>query len=444
MYFIKRHLLFTCLLLVCVLQYKAQPIANSAVAEQTSLQLYYSGSWQKLEKFGEKAISKGFDYFHIRMRTGIACFEQKKHIKAIKHFEKAIYFNSSDTLALEYLYYSYVFAGRGNEARALIASLPGSLKNRIKPPKNKAIESIYAEGGIGLSNLNNIYKTIDLDGQFNIYGETNINKTMRYLHIGTSHELGRKLSLYQGYSNIGIECVRGFKIGNNDTFDTYNLTQHDYYISAIGQLKHFTISPAFHFINVNFERLSAEFNYSTLKFDFVQRDTSIINYVAALSISRSIGIFTCGLNSSYAHLNSYNQLQLGLSLAYFPLANTNVYGSSMVVYLNENNTSRIILGQKIGTKVISRLWAEGGITYGNLQNYNENNAFIVFNTGDKILYKYEIALLSPLSKHLTLSLRYNFFGRENTYYRKNNLDKVESVYVNYKTQAIVGGLKWTL
>jgi hypothetical protein len=78
MYFIQRHLLFTCLLFACSLLCKAQPISNSAVAEQTSLQLYYGGSWQKLEKFGEKAVSKGFDYFHIRMRTGIACFEQKK------------------------------------------------------------------------------------------------------------------------------------------------------------------------------------------------------------------------------------------------------------------------------------------------------------------------------------------------------------------------------
>lgn len=444
MHFTKRQLLFSFLLLAGTLICEAQPIANSAVVEQTSLQLYYSASWQKLEKFGEKAVSKGFDYFHIRMRVGIACFEQKKYIKAIKHFEKAVYFNSTDSLALEYLYYSYMFAGRGNEARALVDMFPESLKNRLKPPDNKAFESIYTEGGIGLSNLNNIYKTIDLDGQFNIYGETNIIKTMSYLHIGTGHQLGRKLSLYQGYSNIGIECVRGFKIGNKDTFDSYHLTQHDYYISAAGQLKHFTISPAFHFINVNFERLSAEFNMGTNKFDFVQRDTSIINYVASLSISRSIGIFTYGLSTSYAHLNSYNQFQAGVSMTYFPFANTNFYGSSMVVCLNENEANRIIFGQKIGAKVISRLWAEGGITYGNMQNYNENNAFIVFNTGDKILYKYEIALLLPLSKHITLSFRYDFFGRENTYYRKNNLDKVESVAINYKTQAIVGGLKWTL
>ena len=421
---------------------KAQPITNSAVAEQKSMQLYFNQDWKQLIKYGEKAISEGYDYFYIRMRVGIAYFEQKKYIKAIQHFEKAVQFNS-DTLALEYLYYSYVFSGRANEARALSTYFPSTLTNKIRP-SNKLIEGAYAECGIGLSNLNNVYKTIDIDGQFNIYGESTITKNMQYWHIGTSHQLGNKWSLYQGYSNIGIDFLRDIKINDKDTLDAYQLIQRDYYISATGIYKRVSISPAFHFINVGFGKLNAGYDSFQNKYIFTKKDTSFINYATSIVLSKSIGIFTYNLYTGYSKLNSYNQLQAGISVAYFPFANTNFYGSSMLVYLNENNTNRIIAGQKLGIKLLSKVWAEGGITYGNLQNYTENNAFVVFNTGDKILYKYGFAIISPAFNHLELSLRYDCFNRENTYSRMNNTYTIEPVSIIYKTQTIVGGLKWTL
>jgi hypothetical protein len=422
---------------------KAQSIGNSAVAEQKSLQLYQDKDWQQLTKFSEKAIGRGYDYFYIRMRAGIACFEQKKYIKAIRHFEKAVQFNS-DTLALEYLYYSYVFAGRANEARALTASFPLNLKSKIKPPKNKLLESIYTEGGIGLSNLSDKYNTIDIDGSLNIYGESTIMKNMQYWHIGTSHQLGKKWSLYQGYSNIGIDFLRDIKINNKDTSDAYHLVQHDYYISTTRQFKRFSISPAFHFINVNFAKLNAAYDKLDYKYIFTKKDTSFINYAISLSLSRSVGIFTYGVCTGYAQLNGYTQLQAGVSVSYFPFANTDFYGSSLLVYLNESGESRTIVGQKFGVKLLPKVWAEAGITYGNLQNYCENNAFVIFNTGDKIVYKYGGAIVSPISRHLELSLRYDCFNRENTYYQVNSDYKTESASVIYKTQTIVGGLKWTL
>lgn len=420
---------------------KAQPITNSAAAEQKSMQLYFSQDWKQLIKYGEKAISEGYDYFYIRMRVGIAYFEQKKYIKAIQHFEKAVQFNS-DTLALEYLYYSYVFSGRSNEARALTTGFPSALTAKIKP-KNKLIESAYAEGGIGMSNLNSVYKTIDIDGQFNIYGESTITQNMQYWHIGTSHQPGNKWSVYQGYSNIGIDFLRDIKINDKDTLDGYKLTQHDYYISATRQFKNFSVSPAFHFINVGFGKLNTRYDTFQNRYIFTKKDTSFVNYASSVSISKSIGIFTYSLCTGYSKLNSYNQLQAGVSVAYFPLATTNLYGSSMLALLNENSTNRIIIGQKLGMKLLPRLWAEGGITYGNLQNYTENNAFVVFNTGDKILYKYGVAIISPLFNHLEFSLRYDCFNRENNYYRMNNTYILEPVSIIYKTQTIVGGLKWT-
>jgi hypothetical protein len=420
----------------------AQKIANSAIVEQESARLYYNQDWKKTGAYTEKAIKEGYDYYYIRMRAGISYFEQKKYVKAISHFQKALFLNS-DTLTQEYLYYSYLFSGRAAEAKVLTKTFSDNLIKKINPPKNKIIESVYVEGGVGLANLENNYQTIDIDGAFNIYGEATINKTMRYLHAGLNHQLTNNLSLYHGYSNISIELLRKIKINDKDTLDSYKLTQHDYYISANTQLKHFSVAPAFHFINVGFGRLNASYNALQYKYVFTKKDTSFVNYVASVMLSKSAGVFTYGLSSSYAQLNSFNQLQVGLSASYLPLANNNLYGTTNVVLLNENNENRIIVAQKLGAKIISRLWVEAAITYGNLQNYNENNAFVVFNTGDKILYKYGVALIAPLHKNIELSIRYDRFNRESNYYRMNNLLNIETVAVNYTTQTIVGGIKWT-
>ncbi|MES2591393.1 MAG: hypothetical protein V4608_05880 [Bacteroidota bacterium] len=437
-------LLFFVFLFSCYFDAASQQVSNSAIVEQTTAELFVSKNWQKLIKYGEQAIKDGYNYYYLQLRVGIACYEQKKFMRAIGHFEKALQFNSSDPLALEYLYYSYLFSGRSTQARALAATFPYSLKEKIKYPKNKFIKGIYTEGGIASSNLDETYRAIDIDGPFNKYGETTITKNMRYFHIGVNHELSSIMSVYHGYNNINIDQLRKIRINNKDTFDSFKLTQHDYYINTVLQFKHFAFSPALHLINVSFAKLNSQYNENTYKYFFSKKDTSFINYAASFSLSKNCGIYTYTLTPGYSQLNGLTQIQTGLSIAYFPLGVPDYYGTSSLIYLNENNTNRLILSQKIGLKLIPKLWMEAGITYGNLQNYSENNAFVVFNTGDKIKYKYGVSLTSPLSKHLELSIRYDCFNRINTYYLINNVQTLESRYVSYKTQAIIGGIKWNL
>jgi hypothetical protein len=190
--------------------------------------------------------------------------------------------------------------------------------------------------------------------------------------------------------------------------------------------------------------MNAQYDLTNSKYVFNKKDTIFLNYATSLSLTKNIGIYTCNLSAGFSQLNGLTQLQAGFSLTYFPLANTNFYGSSSVFYLNENSDNRFIETQKIGLKLASKLWGEAGITYGNLQDYCENNAFIVFNTSDKILYKCDFSITAPLLKHFEFSLRYDYFNKENTYYRTDNINKIESVTVNYQTQAILGGIKWKI
>ncbi len=422
----------------------AQDMSNSAVVEQHSEQLYSDENWTKLTEYGNKAIAAGYDYFYLRQRVGAAYYNQKKYMQAVTHFEKALKFNSSDKLTLEYLYYTYIFLGRTAEARALTVLFPVRLKYLLKPPKNKIIESIYTEGGVALSNLNDSFKNISIDAPANTYGEATITKNMQYWHIGLNHQLGHRWSVYHGYSNIKIDLTRDIKIADKDTLDNYKLTQHDYYIGLTGQFRGIAISPAFHFINVNFGKLNAGYNLINSTYLFKKKDTTFINYATSISLAKTVGIFSFNLTSGFAQLNGLTQFQEGFSLSYYPLKNTNFVGTTSIVYLNEDTESRFIEIQKFGFKIIPKLWAEAGIYYGNLQNYCENNAFVVFNTSDKILYKCDFSITCPLLKHFEFSLRYDYFSKENLYYRTNNINKIEPATVNYNTQTIIGGVKWNI
>lgn len=55
----------------------SQEELNSAIVEQKSYQLYVDKNWSELIKYGNMAINKGYDYFYMQMRVGIALYEKK-------------------------------------------------------------------------------------------------------------------------------------------------------------------------------------------------------------------------------------------------------------------------------------------------------------------------------------------------------------------------------
>ena len=104
-----------------------------------------------------------------------------------------------------------------------------------------------------------------------------------------------------------------------------------------------------------------------------------------------------GINTSFSHLNGENQKQAGASLTIYPLGNLNLYTNTMYVNHSQNSESNNIIEQMIGFKVSNKMWIEGFITSGNLYNYCEKNAFIVYNMEDKIKSRWGVSLLFPLN-----------------------------------------------
>ena len=60
---------------------------------------YLERDWPALIRNGRKALGQGVDYYYLRMRMGIAFYEQKNYRTASGHFRKALEFNNGDPVA---------------------------------------------------------------------------------------------------------------------------------------------------------------------------------------------------------------------------------------------------------------------------------------------------------------------------------------------------------
>ncbi len=106
----------------------------------------------------------------------------------------------------------------------------------------------------------------------------------------------------------------------------------------------------------------------------------------------------------------------------------------------------MIFNQKLGGRLYRNLWAEAEITYGDLNNANTNNGFVVYNQADKMKFIGGLTFKIFLGKHFELNLLYRYIAYEGIFIEdsddEQNSDLNTNIF-NYQTQSIIGGLKWT-
>jgi hypothetical protein len=210
--------------------------------------------------------------------------------------------------------------------------------------------------------------------------------------------------------------------------------------------------------------LIAAVRYLSIKYDKVdfKIDTAVIPYtpvftqgngssdevILSLSLSKYLSDFMIGINGTYSNLNNAKQYQTGMNLVYYPLGNLNLYIISGLTYHSKKIPMQKfvyhwIYTQKAGVKVFKKLWAEAGFTVGDILNYNELNAFSVYNNLETIKNRYEMSLIMPVNKNFELSVNYKYYSVEHTYLTVNSIALPEFKTTNYINHSINGGIKWT-
>ena len=385
--------------------------------DKKSAVLFQNKKWDELISFGNTALKRNAETYFLRVRLGMAYFEKEIFFNAIPEFERAVEIGYRDENVLEYLYNSYLKTGRTEDAAYIFSSFSESGKNRIKPLNNSFAENIFTGIEYEFSNDESRNANTDIDGNENKYGEQTIFRNSILATAGLNQLPFERLNIFYDYTYFNSGKTKIIMRNNEKLNDDYQEIQNRFYnrfdiLAANGLV----ISPAGHYITKKYNTIFAGIADSTLTDITVsEKEIDNENFILSLSASKFYSIYKFTLSGSFSYLNEFHQSQLGLSFLMYPLRKTSFYTNTSAVLHSENKISNLIVSQSIGIKAGKLIYIEASASAGVMKNYNEQNGYTVYNTGDLIKTKFGISLGLMLLKNLNFNIGYSFRQSEKNY-----------------------------
>jgi len=229
----KLRILLILSLLFTTLTVKGQDDFRSV--DSISYSLYQNHEWKELAAFGNSSFYKGYDYYYLNVRTGVAYFERGNYKEAEIYFRQALENNSASTVAKEYLFWTLYNSGAEPEAAKIYAELPDSVQSEMSYKPKRIFNYLYAEVGSKFSsnksNANNLY-----------YGNFTLN-----------HQFSPRFQLTQSYVYMNQKLLWG------------SMQQHQYILTPTFNLnKRWKISTTFNYSNYKSQLgYNDDFNWQT-------------------------------------------------------------------------------------------------------------------------------------------------------------------------------------
>jgi hypothetical protein len=339
---------------------------NFLTYDKETYDQYLKGDFKNLRKTSDEMLQNGIDYYYLRMRIGILSFNNQRYPNAIKHFTKALCFNSSDTVSSEYAYYSYLYSGRKADANLYLKSLSEEKKSKVLKGRKG---SGFSEFFTSLS-----YSSFDPE---------------KYTTNSLYYEaVERSLNASVGFESYFSSKFKAFFAYNyyNKTGTVYNSTNSN------GENLDFSQNQLYaKFTKISFPGWEfAGFAHFAFYPDATKNSQSngrrsnsniATEYLAGISISKSGWKLRGGANFSYSNFAKSSQIRGEGQITYLPFGNLNLYFTTGAMLQTDNNWGNTYqVNQDIGFKVFKHLWFESGIASGNSFLYARNQGLSINNS----------------------------------------------------------------
>lgn len=375
------------LLLLFSMQARAQQTLTWARADSLTYAQYLAKDYRALERTANAALNDGIDFFYLRMRLGIAFYEQKNYEAALPHFKRAYAMSPADSTALEYLYYSYLFTGRTEEA--LTVAENGTFQFREKLGLHeKKLDAVAVSAGV--STTDNIaanehnrffepgfaYSETQLNGA-TAYGQVLIQHTRRTrFHFSNAAMLIHTTST----DIIQHDTVRQSQSFTNMHFQyNFGLT-YRYANGALlaGGLGYYKVT------NSTLAPLLPPPGAPPRPNSFTEETTSYNGFLLSLTASRRFRYFEPSLSVNVSNLNGTAQQQGEATFTYYPFGNLRFYTVSKGALLHNDGQLQYVAAQSIGGRILPWWWYELHGSIGNHANYVTANGFVTYNSLDAV------------------------------------------------------------
>jgi hypothetical protein len=429
----------------------AQEEVGFNTINRETYRLYLAGEWDSLIVLGKQAIRQEMDFYYLRMRMGIAYYQEKNYMHAAGHFKRALEFNQNAPAALEQLYYACLMAGQAEQARLIRKQFKGDLALKLPPPKGKfadrlGVEYLYNKG---LNDELLADPGILFEGL--LPGVQYVNRHFSNLSLSLVNSITPGFTLAHTYTFLSKTNHFYYNDGSK-IFDyaEQHVSQHQYYISpTITTKAGFKFSPMFHLIRVQYQA-PVDFvqGYQGGSSQVLLGTLDATNVIGGLKLSKGIGSMKLNLGGWYASLNEAIQFQNRLGLTWYPLGNLNLYASaclnSQYEQSDRDSTLRLIPEFHLGFAIQGKVWLDLNGSMGEMINYLENNGSIVYNSFSEVLRKKMTLTLSvPVSeKGSLLYLGGRWSENESRFFSVDPTLENTSNNIQYNTLSIYGGISW--
>lgn len=423
---------------------KAQTQTSFRYMDSLSYSQYLSADWDAVIKTSKLAFHNGIDYYYMRMRAGIAYYENHSYFQAEKQFKKAEKFNNYDKINKEYIYYSKLFSGKQKGASLYYNSKKEFLKDKLNISE-KSLSS-FTTDIVYRFPLQSDYGSLINDSELTgLNGSYLLTKNMMLANFKLVHKLNKNLDLIHGGTFLRKDSYLYIKNEiNSYEADVSGISQIQYYAGmAYTSSSDFNLTGSIHLLYYSFPSVSIR--ERGMGSSSLLNENNDNSFSARLSASQYISLFNLTAGLSYSNLNLKNQFQKDITIKFYPLGNINLYSNTCFFHLTEKNPfsteNYMSIKQTIGFKLSEKLWMELLTQQGEIQNYNDLNGFSIYNNGEVQTKRYDISFIKVGNKaNIRIMASYN--ESYSNFYNSDlnvvsNPGKIEINALN-----IIGEIKW--
>jgi len=430
---------------------------KESFVDSASYVYFTQGKHNELVLLTEKALSSGIDSYYLRVRMGVSYFNKNEFYRSIYHLQKALVFYPSDTYAKDFLFYAYVYSENLEEAKLLIKKMPVAYQKAyqklIKNQHSFVFESGYQSTRYVSAQDSSVFLAKDasdtsLHGNA-IYAESDRMKSIQYVQVGMGYPISNRIKGYTGVSlvkNNREQHIYSRDIAYKDTSNTYSLMQYQAYSGfTITMPKRITLLLGGQFLYYTQNKLFANYDTINWKYSYYDSITSRSNVVSNFTLTKSFQKCIPMLSVGLHKIDGIAMIQSGAQISYLPFGNFNCSITSGFSLTKVNTSMRQVYFTKLAGKITKNLWYDSYFYIGNLKDFTEGNAYVVYNISDKVTMKTGLNITYYINQTMSIGCRYDLLNRSssyNRYYRSNNATITKTYQDKYNNHSFIFSFLW--
>ncbi len=422
----------------------AQGLNETAINQQTYSQ-YINANWNGLIKTANKALKAKIDFYYLRTRIGIAYFETGKYGSAIQHFEKAQAIAPDDVIR-EYLYFSYLYAGKMADAGKMAAKMPFDLKRKLE------LEGKLQSIGIGFYNnaVDNYESLIvdDLNSTYEIGGKQTIlkNRTSTKLNFQTRNKTGISKFSYSYLHSTNL--LRLEEPMDSVAESEGKVNQHNLgYLQTIALNSYLNLYAGINVLTGMSQSIvfvpgssSGGFGGGFTLPGYILSNDAYSDLQLLSGLGYKSAYFDVDLNLAYLRFGGNNNVQIEIQPTIYPFTNMNLYISpSYIKKLDADGGSLAKI--KAGFGLLDKVWIEAGLWTGEISYFSSNLGQFIYN-GDEIFESKKFVNIIVPIKNKDIFISYESISSNLPYEFKTGFDTTDKTYQSFNSSLIYAGIKF--